>query len=65
MTVIGDRAILNYKHLHYFLQVAKLGGVLRASEHLHLSPQTISGQIQLLEEALGMPLFAKAGGAWR
>jgi LysR family transcriptional activator of nhaA len=54
-------APMNYKHLHYFLQVAKLGGVLRASEHLHLSPQTISGQIQLLEQALGTPLFAKSG----
>ena len=52
---------MNYKHLHYFLQVAKLGGVLRASEQLHLSPQTISGQIQLLEDALGRPLFAKSG----
>lgn len=52
---------MNYKHLHYFLQVAKLGGVLRASERLHLSPQTISGQIQLLEEALGTALFAKRG----
>lgn len=52
---------MNYKHLHYFLQVAKLGGVLRASERLHLSPQTISGQVQLLEEALGVPLFAKSG----
>lgn len=52
---------MNYKHLHYFLQVAKLGGVLRASERLHLSPQTISGQIQLLEEALGTALFAKSG----
>ena len=52
---------MNYKHLHYFHQVAKLGGVLRASEQLHLSPQTISGQIQLLEEALGTPLFAKSG----
>jgi LysR family transcriptional activator of nhaA len=52
---------MNYKHLHYFLQVAKLGGVLRASEQLHLSPQTISGQIQLLEEALGTALFAKSG----
>lgn len=52
---------MNYKHLHYFLQVAKLGGVLRASERLHLSPQTISGQIQLLEDALGTPLFAKSG----
>lgn len=52
---------MNYKHLHYFLQVAKLGGVLRASERLHLSPQTISGQIQSLEDALGTPLFAKSG----
>lgn len=52
---------MNYKHLHYFLQVARLGGVLRASEQLHLSPQTISGQIKLLEEALGAQLFAKSG----
>lgn len=52
---------MNYKHLHYFLQVAKLGGVLRASEQLHLSPQTISGQIQLLEEALGTALFIRSG----
>lgn len=52
---------MNYKHLHYFLQVAKLGGVLRASEKLHLSPQTISGQIQLLEEDFGTPLFTKSG----
>lgn len=52
---------MNYKHLHYFFQVAKLGGVARASERLHLSPQTISGQIQSLEESLGTPLFAKSG----
>ncbi|MDP2367744.1 transcriptional activator NhaR [Rhodoferax sp.] len=52
---------MNYKHLYYFLQVAKSGGVLRASELLHLTPQTISGQIQLLEEALGRALFAKSG----
>lgn len=52
---------MNYKHLHYFFQVAKRGGVLRASEHLHMSPQTISGQIQLLEEALGTALFSKSG----
>ncbi len=52
---------MNYKHLHYFMQVAQTGSVMRASEHLHLTPQTISGQIQLLEEALGTPLFAKSG----
>lgn len=52
---------MNYKHLYYFVQVAKLGGVLRASEQLHLSPQTISGQIQVLEDSLGVKLFSKSG----
>ena len=52
---------MNYKHLHYFMQVAKSGSVTRASEQLHLTPQTISGQIQLLEEALGTALLAKSG----
>lgn len=52
---------MNFKHLHYFWQVAKAGGVARASERLHLTPQTISGQIGLLEEDLGTPLFVKKG----
>jgi LysR family transcriptional activator of nhaA len=52
---------MNYKHLHYFMQVAKLGGVSRAGEQLHLSPQTIRGQIQLLEDSLGTRLFNKSG----
>ena len=52
---------MNFKHLHYFWRVAKAGGVARASEQLHLTPQTISGQIGLLEENLGTPLFAKKG----
>ncbi len=52
---------MNFKHLHYFWRVAKAGGVARAGEELHLTPQTISGQIGLLEEDLGAPLFAKKG----
>lgn len=52
---------MNYKHLHYFMQVATSGSVMRASEQLHLTPQTISGQIQTLEDALGSALFAKSG----
>lgn len=52
---------MNYKHLHYFWRVAKAGGVVRAADELHLTPQTVSGQIQLLEDALGTPLFAKVG----
>lgn len=52
---------MNFKHLHYFWRVAKAGGVARASEQLHLTPQTISGQIGLLEDDLGTPLFARRG----
>jgi LysR family transcriptional activator of nhaA len=53
--------MINYKHLHYFWVVAKQGGVARASERLHLTPQTISAQISLLEDSLGEALFNKAG----
>lgn len=53
--------MVNYKHLHYFWAVAKEGGVTRASERLHLTPQTISGQLSLLEEYLGVNLFTRVG----
>ena len=49
--------MVNYKHLHYFWAVAREGGITRASELLHLTPQTISGQLSLLEEYLGVELF--------
>lgn len=53
--------MINLKHLHYFWVVAKQGGVARASEMLHLTPQTISGQINLLEDKLGQALFTRSG----
>ena len=53
--------MINYKHLHYFWVVAKEGGIARASERLHLTPQTISGQLSVLEEQLGENLFARVG----
>jgi LysR family transcriptional activator of nhaA len=52
---------LNFKHLRYFWVVAKAGGVMRAAEQLHTTPQTLSGQIKLLEESLGYKLFEKHG----
>lgn len=52
---------MNFKHLRYFWVVAKAGGITRASEQLHTTPQTLSGQIKLLEEWLGHKLFSKAG----
>lgn len=53
--------MLNYKHLHYFLSVAQSGGVIRAAERLHLTPQTLSGQIAQFEERLGVALFRRVG----
>jgi LysR family transcriptional regulator, transcriptional activator of nhaA len=52
---------LNYKHLRYFWMVAKTGSIARASEQLHLSPQSISGQLGELENNLGVQLLRKAG----
>ncbi|MBE7941512.1 MULTISPECIES: transcriptional activator NhaR [Ramlibacter] len=52
---------MNYKHLQYFWTVVRAGGVLKAAQQLHLTPQTLSGQIHLLEERLGAPLLRKAG----
>jgi LysR family transcriptional activator of nhaA len=53
--------MINYKHLHYFLVVAREGSVTRASERLHLTPQTISGQLGQLEAQLGKPLLTRVG----
>jgi len=53
--------VINYRHLHYFLAVAQEGGIARASERLNLTPQTISGQLKLLEDDLGVNLFNRVG----
>lgn len=53
--------MLNYKQLHYFWEVARAGGITRAAERLHLTPQTISGQLGKLENSLGTDLFRRSG----
>jgi len=52
---------MNFKHLHYFWVTARSGGILKAGEQLHTTPQTLSGQIKQLEERLGRKLFRKSG----
>ena len=52
---------MNFKHLYYFWVVARSGGVVKAGEQLHTTPQTLSGQIKLLEERLGKRLFRRSG----
>jgi len=53
--------MVNYKHLHYFWVVAKEGSIAKASVRLHITPQTISGQLSLLEKKFGVELFSKSG----
>lgn len=52
---------LNLKHLRYFWAVASHGSIARAAEVLHLTPQTISGQLRELEDQVGAKLFTKSG----
>ncbi|MGD8673814.1 MAG: transcriptional activator NhaR [Thiogranum sp.] len=52
---------LNLKHLRYFWAVAANGTIAHASEILHVTPQTISGQLRELEEQLGAKLLTKSG----
>ncbi len=52
---------LNYNHLKYFWAVARRGNLRQASSDMHLAPQTLSTQIQTLEEMCGEKLFDRVG----
>lgn len=52
---------LNYTHLLYFWSVVREGGVAAAAAALHITPQTVSGQVKLLEDQLQGALFEKQG----
>lgn len=52
---------INLKHLRYFAEVARRGSVSAAARTLFVTPQTISGQIQELEQSIGQALFDRVG----
>ena len=52
---------LNYNHLYYFWMTQKKGSVTAAADALFLTPQTVTGQIRLLEQRLGGRLFKRKG----
>jgi LysR family transcriptional activator of nhaA len=56
---------INYKHLNYFWTVAHEGSIAKAGEKLHITPQTISGQLSLLEKRMGYELFEREGRGLR
>lgn len=52
---------LNYHHLQYFQAIATHGSIAKASNIIHITPQTLSAQLSLLEEQLGYDLFDRKG----
>ena len=51
---------LNLRHLYYFWVIAREGSIVRAAEHLDLTPQTLSGQLATFETSVGGSLFRRA-----
>ncbi|MEH6445530.1 MAG: transcriptional activator NhaR [Oceanospirillaceae bacterium] len=52
---------LNYHHLQYFHAIATHGSIAKASKILHITPQTLSAQLSVLEDQLGYNLFDRKG----
>nr|WP_086940625.1 transcriptional activator NhaR [Thaumasiovibrio occultus] len=52
---------LNYNHLYYFWMVCKKGSVSRAAESLFVAPQTVTGQIKVLEQRFSGKLLKRNG----
>jgi len=53
--------MINLKQLHHFWLVGRTGSIQRAAETSGLTPQTISGQIGVLEGAIGRRLLQRKG----
>jgi len=51
----------NYHQLLYFWAVVREGGVVKAAEALHVTPQTISGQLRLLQGSINGRLLSRVG----
>lgn len=50
---------INYHHLFYFKTVAEEGTVSKAAKKLLIGQPTLSAQLKLFEETLGVPLFER------
>lgn len=52
---------MNFKQMHYFVEVAEAGGFSKASYRLSLAQSALSRHIRLLEEELGTKLLTRTG----
>lgn len=52
---------MELRQLHYLARIARVGGFRRAADELDMSQATLSEQIKLLEQELGVRLFERGG----
>ena len=52
---------VTWNQLRMFAAVARLGSFTRAAEELHVVQPTVSAQIRLLADSVGLPLFEQIG----
>lgn len=50
---------LNYHHLIYFMEIANVGSISKASEKLLIGQPALSAQLKQLEDQLEIPLFER------
>lgn len=50
---------MNFRRLSYFIKIAELGSISRAADRLRIAQPALSRQMNLLEEEMGVPLFAR------
>jgi LysR family nitrogen assimilation transcriptional regulator len=55
-----NRAAMELRSLHYFVRIAELGSITRASAHLQIAQPALTRHVQRLEDELDTPLFTRA-----
>jgi LysR family nitrogen assimilation transcriptional regulator len=50
---------MDFKRLANFVRIAELGSISRAAERMRIAQPALSRQMQILEEEVGVPLFAR------
>jgi LysR family transcriptional regulator, nitrogen assimilation regulatory protein len=55
-----NRTTMELRSLHYFVRIAELGSITRASAHLHVAQPALTRHVQRLEDELGVTLFTRA-----
>lgn len=51
---------MELRSLHYFVRIAELGSITRASAHLQIAQPALTRHVQRLEDELATPLFTRA-----